>query len=235
MSSTVTDTAPDATVAALEKCLGPLAARGPGAWMGSLQNGNVLQVLAEVQEDWLLLVGRLQGPSCPWPKGVEALSPLLEQSARLEGGVRWAVTPGERTPHLRADIRRGPARDLAGRLSEVCSGFRSAAHAEAEKGPKAVAAADAGQAGASAAPADPERLCREAGWECRRRPDGLVTVNLEVEEAFYQATVAERSPGRLAAARPRSLRQLPGGRPVRRAARDGAGPRAGCRPPRRGG
>jgi len=201
-------------LAAIEKCAGPARQRGPGRWTACLHNGHLIQVSAACDDDWLLLAARPQGRKDGGRKDAADLTGLLAWNARLPGGGRWAVAPGERAAHLRADIRLSSAIGLAGLVRDACDTFLAAARmAEGEDVPQENSADGATvQGNRHVGTADFGRLCSAAGWENRERSGGAVAVSLEAPAGFYQAIVEERSPGMVAASVAMATRE---GLPVR--------------------
>jgi len=201
-------------IAAIEKCAGPAKQRGPGRWTASLHNGRPIQVSAACDDDWLLLAAQPQGRENAWRKDTADLPGLLAWNSRLPGGGRWAVAPGERAAHLRADIRLSSAVDLASRVRDTCDAFLAAARmAEGEDVPQENSADGViAQADHPAGTADLGRLCIAAGWEHRERSSGTVAVSLEAATGFYQATVEERASGLVSASVAMATRE---GLPVR--------------------
>lgn len=188
---------------------------GHGQWEFALSNGAALQVTAQMDEEWLLLKvplnnSKKHGPTASrdfwellqgmlmeaslWKHG--RVWELLQWNADLTGGGKFALLPEEQSINLRAEIPLGEDVDLAGRIHQACTGFKTALERlrggktkDYQAGPHpAIFAADPVQ---SAGP-DLSRLCHEAAWPFTERSAGKLVVDLDVPDGFYQAIIQER-------------------------------------------
>lgn len=176
----------------LKKCAPLVEADGQAKWNFILNNGSMLLVTAQADDDWLHLLAPLDAQATR----VDAWQ-LLRLNHQLASG-KFALLPGEDAAHLRAEIPLDEEVDITRRLQEACAGFKAAAgslHGEKMKEHArpfpVIGSTETSQQKAS----ELTRLCQEAGWQFTERSATKLAVDLEVGDGFYQAMIEERANG----------------------------------------
>jgi hypothetical protein len=172
--------------AALAKCAVAVDLVAPGRWAFTLSNGTALEVSARVDDGWLLFEAPLAVEPSPAP---DRAWKLLQWNATLGGGVRFALGPGRRGSHARAELPLDDAIDLHRRVLETCGGLKAAKHLLEYDGGERKDVLDVDDLTLGPVP----ELCREIGWPVIEREPGLLAVDLDVPDAFSQAIVEPRA------------------------------------------
>jgi hypothetical protein len=170
-----------------------LAPAGPGAWACTLDNGVHLEGTARTAARWFALDVPLAEDSQP-----PDLWAMLHQNARAGAGVKLALDPASRAPHLLGELPldEDEPGGLESRMSALCEDVESAAAGLREDRNRA-AAARVGAPPEAPSPEQAVRLCQEAGWPFTERSEGRLAVKLEVGRAPYQAMIEPRHHGGL--------------------------------------
>jgi hypothetical protein len=170
---------------------------GSGWRFGLGGRARTLRIAAEVEGGWLLL-------DAPLEKGTLSHESLVEANARLRGGAKFALLPGDERVHVRAELPLGVGSDLAARLLEARCGCGQAAALvrggrAPEDGPWRSRSESDGDASASPVAENAlDGLCEEAGWVFTRRSPQCLAVDLEETGGFSQAQLERRTDGALA-------------------------------------
>lgn len=180
---------------ALKACSSHVKQTGSGQWAFQLSNGAPLQVAAQVADGWLELDAPVStGKKCASIKPTQLWN-LVRWNTGLPGCAKFAVMPGRRSAHLRAEIPLGDDVPLTERIGQTCRGYTKALGRFHGSG-------DSSQDGRGglcdrqdkAPQEDVKALCKAAGWEFSERRSGL-SVELDVPGGFYQATLDQRTSG----------------------------------------
>lgn len=177
----------------LEKCAPLVEAVGRRKWNFILNNGSMLLVTAQANDEWLHLQASLEPKAAA---DVDAWK-LLQLNHQL-GLSRFALLPGERGAHLRAEIALDEEVDLARRLHEACAGLKAGAgrlHGEKPAEHEKLSPAITIDAAAPKGGPELQHLCREAGWQFTEKSATRLAVELEAGDGFYQAVIEERPGG----------------------------------------
>ena len=146
-----------------------------------LPEGERTLVHAAVHDCWLHLSARPSSGPVGQPRVFETTA-LLRRNAELTGGVKFAWVAADPDLRLQAEVPLDDGEAQARRrIAEACAGFAGAAStAGASRDGVAISAPD---------PADLRTAVAESGWSVRERPDGPLTVDLDVPDVFLQASV----------------------------------------------
>jgi hypothetical protein len=202
--------------AALEKCATSVVRIADAQWLLSLTNGAELTVHAGVHDDWLILEGPrvpgfgFRGGHASGEPDAAGLWSLLRVNAALVGGAKCALEPDLSGTQVRAEVPLDDDIDVARRITQACTGIKSAA---------ARVHGSAAYDSPVAAPlthAELEALCRATPWTCVVRKE-CVAVDLQVQGAF-RALVTARPDGKIAASVDLNGRPADSSSPVCRAA-----------------
>jgi len=169
-----------AVVEALETCAPAVKQVGPGRWGFELVNGKAFPVSARALEGWLLLETGTDSEDLK-----DGHWQLLERNGRLGGWSKFALGPGRRHPHLRAEIPLTDGVVLRQRLQEACEGLREGQHADAAPAAESVALDVSDEKQSPSWPA----LLAEAGWTFSERTAGRLLVDLDVPGRWHRARV----------------------------------------------
>jgi hypothetical protein len=178
----------------LKKCAPLVQTIGRAKWDFILNNGSMLLVKAQADDEWLHLQAALEidaAHACDNWK-------LLQLNHQLDAG-KFALSKGEETAHLRAEIPLEDEVDLQRRLLEACAGFKVAAgclHGEKSKErAKLYPLIGPDEAGEQKSASELARICRDSGWQFTERSEGKLAVELEAVDGFYQAMIEEQPAG----------------------------------------
>ncbi len=165
-----------------------------GEWRVFLHGSTDLTITAHtIGEAWLVLTALLPSLHVASLSRAE-LWTLLEWNGTLPGGVRFAVPPGAPCLSLQAEIAIDHETNLTARVAEICAGFHGAwvkVHGNKEERAKALST---GSAPVTEKTCDLPSLCHEAEWPFTERPDGRVTVELDLPRDTVFAMLT-RCPG----------------------------------------
>jgi hypothetical protein len=167
---------------ALCACAFEVRPLGAGSWAFALAEGEQT-VVASLTEDWLSFRAVLPQAGPPFAGFGDGAWQVLTRNARLSGGVRFALPPGEARLSVRAEAPLSDGTDAAACVARICAGLRSALELRHEETPTA-----APQAGI--AELDLTGLCAETGWPYRVRGGNAIAVQLDVPEPAPKALLA---------------------------------------------
>jgi hypothetical protein len=175
---------------------------GSGRWEFNLI-GAPYRGTARMTEDWLLLDIEVDISSIPFGLTTGILEDMLHANTTFNGGVKYSLAEDLLSVRFSSEI---PLNDQAGDLSEwisrVSMGFEQAAMLGAiarqpAEIPNNVQNIDRCETVEQTGAADIKMLCKEAGWPCTQRADGLSALELDVSDAFHEAFVGRADGDRI--------------------------------------
>jgi hypothetical protein len=178
----------------LAQNFGAVRLAGSGRWEFNLM-GTPHRGTARMTEDWLLLDIEADISSTPIGLTDGILEDMLHANTTFNGGVKYGLGEDALSVRLLAEI---PLDDQAGELSEwisqICEGFQQAAGLiantrQSAETPRTAEKIDEHESTEQDGAADIKMLCKEAGWPCTQRADGLLALELDVSDAFHEALV----------------------------------------------
>lgn len=171
---------------------------GDDCWELALRGDPSLEVAARLEPDWLLLETSCANTS-PQDLNTDQLQRLLVHNRQLVGGAKFALVARPALLQVRAECFLDEGRSDVGRwIDRACAGLGQAIGllhetvaigAQADPG----AAMPAGTVSLTEGLPELEAACQSAAWPMSKRGDGRLLVQLDVTDAFCQAT-AERRP-----------------------------------------
>lgn len=180
---------------ALAKATAAVEQVGVSRWSFTLSNGKPLKATGRIEDGWFLLDAALHTGKKRRPIARARVWELLCCNASIPWGGKFALSPGGRSIRLRAEIPMlDDEVDLAARIGNVCAGLKAALRMFRRKKTARHARSLAPRADVCRAEdkVDLPGLLTESGWPFAERSGGALTVELDVPDAFYQATVQEQ-------------------------------------------
>ena len=190
---------------ALQLCVPHLQTLKSAGWEFTLVNGKPFHVLARIEDGWLIFETTDTEPDAnPWA--------LLQMNRKLGVGTKFVMRPFTKQVRLRSEVLLCDHVDLSSRLSDLKAELTTAmglvhqlvtgaardrstrVHSDAKQ-QKSRSGPDEFE-GNEAGPSLKER-CDLSGWPSVERSNGEVTVELEVPDAFHQATISRKPSGDL--------------------------------------
>lgn len=181
----------------LKKCAPLVESTGHGKWNFILNNGSMMLVTAQADDEWL----HLQAPLATGVARSDSWK-LLQLNRQLGAG-KFALAAGEAAAHLRAEIPLDEEVDMTRRLREACAGFKAAAgslHGEKIEGRAKLYPLIGADEKSEQSASELVRLCEESGWQFTERSANKLAVDMESGDGFYQAMIEERAGGEVSIA-----------------------------------
>lgn len=180
---------------ALAKATAAVEQVGVSRWSFTLSNGKPLKATGRIEDGWFLLDAALHTGKKRRPIARARVWELLCCNASIPWGGKFALSPGGRSIRLRAEIPMlDDEVDLAARIGNVCAGLKAALRMFRRKKTARHARSFAPRSDVCRAEdkVDLPGLLTESGWPFAERSGGALAVELDVPDAFYQATVEEQ-------------------------------------------
>jgi hypothetical protein len=181
---------------ALKTCSASVEWAGSGRWNLALANGKSFTLSARIDDGWLMLDAPVRDRVTR-----DEMWDLVRLNATLQGLSKFVLMPDNRSIHLRAEL---PLMEdlceddydyevdsVAERLQEACAGLKAAF---GRLGSEPIRLADSGRADETRLQ-ELKRLCADAGWPFTERSEGMLAVELDTPEGFYQALVEQQHAG----------------------------------------